>query len=98
MRIPQSQRYISKNPEFKLVLKEPRLNKGQMTIVYESLKETPEESTLEQLVERCTRRGYQSLFTNPKTDIRKSILYQLNRMVVGTRHADKNIIRCLTPY
>jgi hypothetical protein len=98
MRIPQSRLYISKNPRFSLLLQKPRLNKGEMTVVYESLKETPGGSTLEQLVERCRRRGYEALFTNPKTDIRKSILYQLNRMVVGTRHADKNIVRVLTPF
>jgi hypothetical protein len=98
MRIPQSLLYIRKNPRFSLLLRQPRLNKGQMTIVFESLKETPEQSSLEQLVERCKMRDYESTFDDRKTDIRKSILYQLNRMIVGTRHADKNIIGVLTPF
>ena len=98
MHVPQSDSYIRKNPKFSLAIHNPRLNKGQMAIVYQALKEAPEASTLEQLVERCKRRDYESTFTDPETDIRKSILYQLNRMVIGTKHADKNIVRVLTPF
>ena len=51
-----------------------------MTIVYESLEPFPQEYSLEELVARCLERDYTS---TPNTDIRKSILYHLIRLLAG---------------
>jgi len=64
-----------------------------MTILYECLEPFPTAYTLEELVERCLKRDYPSTFKNPKTDIRKSILYHLNRLRKGTLRVPRNSIR-----
>lgn len=94
MRIPQSQVYIRSNPRFALTsASRPKLHSGQMTILYESLEPFQHEYSLEELVPRCIERGYKSTFTNTASDIRKSILYQMNRLLNGTAHVPPNSIR-----
>jgi hypothetical protein len=51
-----------------------------MTIVYESLEPYPNEYSLEELVRRCIERNYQETFEGRNTDIKKSIIYRLNRI------------------
>lgn len=98
MTIPQSRSYIGSNPRFALTRdSRPKLHQGQMTILYEALEQRPREHSLEDLVSLCLVRGYQSTFTNPKTDIRKSILYQLNRLLTGTAIVPPNSIRIVRP-
>ena len=75
MKIPQSRSYIRSNPRFALTRdSRPNLHEGQMTILYDALEQRPREHSLEDLVSLCSMRGYESTFTNPRTDIRKSIL------------------------
>jgi hypothetical protein len=91
MRIPQSRDYIASNPRFALTsAARPRIQRGQMTILYESLEPFPSEYSLEELVSRCIERGYKSTFRNANTDIRKSNLYHLNRFLNGTEHVPPN--------
>jgi len=95
MRISQSRSYIATNPRFALTSATfpAKLQRGQMTIVYECLEPFPREYSLEELVQRCIERDYKSTFTNPNTDIRKSIVYHLNRLLEGTLHVRPNSIR-----
>jgi hypothetical protein len=94
MRIPQSKSYIASNPRFALTsAARPRLQRGEMTIVYECLEPYPKVYSLEELVRRCSERDLQSRFRNPNTDVRKSILYHLNRLLNGTAHVPPNSIR-----
>jgi hypothetical protein len=52
-----------------------------MTLVLECLEASyPTGLTLEELVNACRKQGYDLTFRNPNTDIRKSILYHLNRL------------------
>ena len=51
-----------------------------MTIVYESLEPYRKDYSLEELVRRCVERNYRETFEGRTTDIRKSILYHLNRI------------------
>jgi hypothetical protein len=79
MTISQSQAYIASNPRFGLTRQSrPKIQEGQMTIVYMCLEPFGSVYSLEELVRDCTRRGYKSTFKDPNTDIRKSILYHLN--------------------
>ena len=94
MLIPQSRSYIATNPRFALAgASRPPIQRGQMTIVYESLEPFPSEYTLQELVDRCIARGYRDTFKNPATDIHKSVLYHLNRLLEGTAHVPPNCIR-----
>ena len=94
MKIPQSHAYIRSNPRFALARdSRPNLHEGQMTILYDALEQRPREHSLEDLVSLCLIRGYESTFANPSTDIRKSILYQLNRLLNGTAVVPPNTIR-----
>jgi hypothetical protein len=51
-----------------------------MTIVYMCLEPFGSVHSLEDLVRDCTGRGYKSTFRDASNDIRKSILYHLNRL------------------
>ena len=52
-----------------------------MTIVFERLESAhPHGLTLEELAKECRKHEYDLTFRNPNTDIRKSILYHLNRL------------------
>jgi hypothetical protein len=52
-----------------------------MTIVFERLELAhPHGLTLEELVKECRKEEYDLTYRNPNTDIRKSILYHLNRL------------------
>ena len=52
-----------------------------MTIIFECLEEVhPGDLALDELVRKCEQKDYVQTFKNPRTDIRKSILYQLNRI------------------
>jgi hypothetical protein len=94
MKIPQSRSYIRSNPRFALTRESrPSLHEGQMTILYDALEQRPREHSLEDLISLCSIRGYESTFTNPNTDIRKSILYQLNRLLNGTAIVPPSSIR-----
>jgi hypothetical protein len=79
MKISKSQAYINSNPRFALTRpSRSKIKKGQMTIVYTCLEPSGSVHSLEDLVTKCTRRDYASTYKNPNTDIRQSILYQLN--------------------
>ena len=82
MSFSQSRSSIASNPRFGLVrLSRPKLQSGQMTIIYERLEAShPNGLTLEELVHECRKQRYELTFRNPNTDIRKSILYHLNRL------------------
>jgi hypothetical protein len=82
LRFSQSRSSITANPRFALTtLSRPRLQRGQMTIVFERLESAhPDGLTLEELVKECRKQEYDLTFRNPNTDIRKSILYHLNRL------------------
>jgi hypothetical protein len=50
-----------------------------MTFVFECFEAATHGSlTLEGLVSECKQRGYEQPYWNPKSDLRKSILYYLN--------------------
>jgi hypothetical protein len=94
MLIPQSRSYIATNPRFALTgASRPLIQRGQMTIVYESLEPFPDEYALQELVEHCIARGYKATFKNPSTDIHKSVLYHLNRLLEGTDRVPPGCIR-----
>lgn len=79
VKISNSQAYIKSNPRFSLARSSrSKISAGQMAIVYSCLKPVESVHSLEELVKECEERDYRSTFRNPKTDIRKSILYQLN--------------------
>jgi len=81
MQFSLSQSFIASNPRFALS-KASRSDKqrGQRSIILDYLEEVhPAGLSLEQLVVKCGQR-YRNTFKNRKTDIRKSILYHLNRI------------------
>lgn len=79
MTLPKTKEYIASNPRFTLTTDGwPKLQEGQMEIVFRSLQPFGSEHSLEDLVRECISRGYKSTFKDPNTDIRKSILYHLN--------------------
>src|SRR5713101_9010559 len=87
MTISKSLSYIRSNPRFALTsTATPKLQRGQMTLVYESLIPFPSESSLEQLSSRCTGKEYESTYRKPIAHaaaplfLRRSILYHLKRM------------------
>jgi len=83
MKISKSKVYIASNPRFALTRESrSRISEGQMTIVYMCLEPFGSVHSLEELVRDCTRRNYESTFTDPNTDIPHSILYQLNLLAV----------------
>jgi hypothetical protein len=81
-RFPRSQAYIKSNPRFALTtLARPKLQRGQMTIVLESLEASKLNGLrLEEIVAECQLRNYELTFRNPANDIRKSIIYHLDRI------------------
>jgi hypothetical protein len=96
MSISWKRSYIKSNPRFALTRpSRPTLHAGEMTIVYECLEQSPAGASLEELVDRCTLRGYKERFGDRPTDIRKSILYQLKRLLNGTTLVPKDTIRAL---
>jgi hypothetical protein len=82
MSFSQSRSGIASNPRFALMrLSRPKLQRGQMTIIFERLEAShPNSLTLEELVQECRKQSYELTFRNPNTDIRKSILYHLSRL------------------
>jgi len=79
MPLPKSKAYLESNPRFALTTTGwPKLQEGQMEIVFRSLQPFGSDHSLEDLVRECMSRGYRSTFKDPNTDIRKSILYHLN--------------------
>ena len=79
MTLPKTKEYIASNPGFALTTDGwPKLQEGQMEIVFRSLQPFGSEHSLEDVVRECISRGYKSTFKDPNTDIRKSILYHLN--------------------
>jgi hypothetical protein len=79
MALPKSQAYIASNPRFSLKTAAwPKLQEGQMEIVFKCLQPFGSVHSLEELVQDCIGRNYKSTFKDPKTDIRRSILYHLN--------------------
>jgi hypothetical protein len=81
-RFPKTQRFISQNPRFELnrQSRPAKLSRGEMTVVYKCLAQHPAGLTLKELTQACHKAGYERHFTNPKTDITQSVLYQLNKM------------------
>jgi hypothetical protein len=78
MAISKSQSYIKSNPRFELTRQSrPKIQEGQMTIIYMCLEPCGSVHSLEDLVRDCSGRGYKSTFKDVNNDIRKSILYHL---------------------
>lgn len=87
MTILRSRSYIETNPRFALTrVTVPKLQRGQMTKVYDALVPFPAERSLEELANRCTTQEYETTYKKPippeaaPTFLRKSILYHLKRM------------------
>jgi hypothetical protein len=87
MTILKSQSYIATKTRFALTSAAvPKLQRGQMTKVYDSLVPFPTERGLEELAERCTALEYEGTYKKPIPSkaapifLRKSILYHLKRM------------------
>jgi hypothetical protein len=87
MTILKSRSYIATNPHFALTSAAvPKLQRGQMTKVYDSLVPFPTERGLEELAERCTALEYEGTYKKPIPPkaapifLRRSILYHLKRM------------------
>jgi hypothetical protein len=79
MSLPQTQQYIASNPRFTLKTAAwPKVQDGQMTIVYMCLQPFGSVHSLDELVRDCISRNYRSTLKNPNTDIPKSVLYHLN--------------------
>jgi hypothetical protein len=89
---------MARKPQFELTEpgSRPKLQKGQMTIVYECF-ERNRRLALTDLVSCCDRPEYRDTFRNPNTDITKSVLYHLKRMQEGTvgrvKNAQRPVIR-----
>ncbi len=81
MSISQSESYIATNPQFELTHpgSRPKLQKGQMTVVYECLERFGPRLALADLVRHCREQGHQT-----NVDITKSVLYHLNLLLEGT--------------
>jgi hypothetical protein len=98
MVISRSRSYVAKNPRFVLTNpgSRPKLQSGEMTVVYECLEQYGPLS-LSELVKRCLAKGYSSLFTNPQTDPTASVLYHLKLLEEGTlnrrKHAQRQVVR-----
>lgn len=87
MKISRSRRYIDTNPRFALTSRAiPRLQKGQMEMVYKSLSPYPTASSLNDLSNRCSAQNYEATYKRPVAPedawlfLRMSILYHLKRM------------------
>src|SRR5277367_5865259 len=99
MLVSTSRSYITKNPQFELTQpnSDPKLQKGQMTLVYECFKRFGPRLSLKELVGHCDKPEYRETFTNPKTDITTSVLYHLKLMEEGTinrvKHDQRPVIR-----
>ena len=79
MTISKSRSYIESNPRFTLTRQSrPKIQEGQMTIVYMCLEPFGTIQSLEELVRSCSRRGYKSTFKRADEDIHKSILHHIN--------------------
>ncbi|MGH9606278.1 MAG: hypothetical protein ACRD3N_11340 [Terracidiphilus sp.] len=95
MAVSWSKSFIASNPRFELTQPEsrPRLQTGQMTIVYECLDKLGRPS-LSELVKCCEANGYKT-----KKEIKLSVLYQLKLMEDGTinriKHAQRQVVRVL---
>ena len=84
MRFSQSRSSIASNPRFALIRSSrPKLQRGQMTVIFECLELISQRPPLEELVQACQKQRYYLTFRNPNTDICKSILYPLNRLEVS---------------
>jgi hypothetical protein len=82
MALPKSQAYIASNPRFSLKTAAwPKLQEGEMEIVFKCLQPFGSVHSLEELVRDCISRNYKSRFKDPNTDIHKSILYHLNLLL-----------------
>jgi hypothetical protein len=87
MAISRSRNYIDANPRFALTIDSiPRLQRGQMTMVYKALTPHPKAQSLEELAERCSAQGYEETYKQPIPPseswsfLRMSLLYHLKRM------------------
>jgi hypothetical protein len=93
-RLSQSPTFIESNPRFAVTsAARPNLHQGQMEILYAALEPYPSEYSLEEIVSRCANQHYAQTFKNKKTEIRKSILYQLDRLMNGTKMVPANSVR-----
>ncbi len=97
MAISWKKSYIDSNPKFELLLRGsiPKLQKGEMTIVYECL-ERLERPSLAELVSCCEAHGYRELM-KAEPSIERSVLYHLRRLADGTvgrvKHYQRPVVR-----
>ena len=87
MTISRSRSYIATNPRFALTSAgTPRLQRGQMEMVYQSLCPHSTVRSLEDLADRCFAQNYEETYKRPVAQkdarlfLRMSILYHLRRM------------------
>lgn len=87
MTISRSRSYIDTNPRFRLIGDSiPRLQRGQMSMVYKALMPYPKPRSLEELAEGCSAQRYEQTYKRPiraneaRLFLRMSILYHLKRM------------------
>ena len=87
MTISRSRSYIATNPRFVLASAgTPRLQRGQMEMVYQSLCPHSSVRSLEDLADRCSAQNYEATYKRPVAQedgwlfLRMSILYHLRRM------------------
>jgi hypothetical protein len=91
MTISWAKSYIAKNPQFELTsLARPKLQAGEMTIVYECLERFGPRMYLHDLVRRCMENGLKDRFTNSDTDPTLCVLYHLKLLAEGTRNRQKH--------
>jgi hypothetical protein len=61
----------------------PKLQRGQMTIVYEAIERLGRPS-LADLVQYCRQHGHCETFRNPGTNLAESVVFHLKRLEEGT--------------
>jgi hypothetical protein len=95
-----SNRYLDPGAQFELVTQgsRPKLQRGQMTKVYEAIARL-KRPTIPEIVTNCRLHGYIETFSNPETDITASVLYHIKRLEEGTlgrvKRAQDPVIRAV---
>jgi hypothetical protein len=79
MTFPKTKEYIASNPRFRLKTAAwPKLQEGQMEIIYRCLQPFGSVHFIEDLVRDCISRNYKATLKNANTDIPRSVLHHLN--------------------
>jgi hypothetical protein len=96
MALSRSEAFIESNPRFALTrASRPTIQRGQMTIVYEALEPFPSIHSLDDIVDYCRKHKYESTFKS-ETNIPRSILYHLNRLILGTNRVPAHTVKIVS--